>query len=209
MSQIIEVKVPDIGDYQDVPVIDVCVAVGDTIKLDDALVTLESDKATMDVPSSVAGVVKEVKVKLGDKISEGAVVVLIETSEAVPASAAAAPAAAAAAPAAAVAPAPQAAAAISGRADIECEMLVLGAGPGGYSAAFRSADLGMKTVLVERYATLGGVCLNVGCIPSKALLHISGVMEEAQHMADCGVSFAAPTSTSTSCARTRTRSSAS
>jgi len=193
MSQIIEVKVPDIGDYQDVPVIDVCVAVGDTIKLDDALVTLESDKATMDVPSSVAGVVKEVKVKLGDKISEGAVVVLIETSEAVPASAAAAPAAAAAAPAAAVAPAPQAAAAISGSADIECEMLVLGAGPGGYSAAFRSADLGMKTVLVERYATLGGVCLNVGCIPSKALLHISGVMEEAEHMADCGVSFAAPT----------------
>ncbi|NMQ29620.1 dihydrolipoyl dehydrogenase [Candidatus Accumulibacter phosphatis] len=192
MSQIIEVKVPDIGDYQDVPVIDVCVAVGDTIKLDDALVTLESDKATMDVPSSVAGVVKEVKVKLGDKISEGAVVVLIETSEAVPASAAAAPAAAAAAPAAAVAPAPQAAAAISGSADIECEMLVLGAGPGGYSAAFRSADLGMKTVLVERYATLGGVCLNVGCIPSKALLHIAGVMEEAQHMADCGVSFAAP-----------------
>ncbi|MQM32852.1 MAG: dihydrolipoamide dehydrogenase, partial [Candidatus Accumulibacter phosphatis] len=192
MSQIIEVKVPDIGDYQDVPVIDVCVAVGDTIKLDDALVTLESDKATMDVPSSVAGVVKEVKVKLGDKISEGAVVVLIETSDAVPASAPAAPAASAAAPAAAAAPAPQAAAAIGGSADIECEMLVLGAGPGGYSAAFRSADLGMKTVLVERYATLGGVCLNVGCIPSKALLHIAGVMEEAQHMADCGVSFAAP-----------------
>ncbi len=187
MSQIIEAKVPDIGDYRDVPVIDICVAVGDRIKIDDALVTLESDKATMDVPSSVAGVVKDVKVKLGDKVSEGAVVVLIEASDA---PAATAPAAAATASAA---PAPQAAAAISGSADIECEMLVVGAGPGGYSAAFRSADLGMKTVLVERYATLGGVCLNVGCIPSKALLHISGVMEEAEHMADCGVSFAAPT----------------
>ncbi|WP_291991960.1 dihydrolipoyl dehydrogenase [Candidatus Accumulibacter sp. ACC003] len=193
MSQIIEAKVPDIGDYHDVPVIDVCVAVGDTIKVDDALVTLESDKATMDVPSSVAGVVKEIKVKLGDKISEGAVVVLIETGDAVSASAAPASATAAAAPAASAAPPPQAAAAISGSADLECEMLVLGAGPGGYSAAFRSADLGMKTVLVERYATLGGVCLNVGCIPSKALLHISGVMEEAEHMADCGVSFTAPT----------------
>ncbi|WP_313950958.1 dihydrolipoyl dehydrogenase [Accumulibacter sp.] len=190
MSQIIEAKVPDIGDYHDVPVIDVCVAVGDTVKIDDALVTLESDKATMDVPSSVAGVVKEVKVKLGDKISEGAVVVLIEASDA--SQAAPAAAATAAAPVASAVPAPQAAAAISGSADVECEMLVLGAGPGGYSAAFRSADLGMKTVLVERYATLGGVCLNVGCIPSKALLHISGVMEEAQHMADCGVSFAAP-----------------
>ena len=193
MSQVIEAKVPDIGDYHDVPVIDICVAVGDTIKVDDALVTLESDKATMDVPSSVAGVVKEVRVKLGDKVSEGAVVVLIETGAAVSTAAPAAAVATTAAPAASVAPPPQAAAAISGNADIECEMLVLGAGPGGYSAAFRSADLGMKTVLVERYATLGGVCLNVGCIPSKALLHISGVMEEAEHMADCGVSFAAPT----------------
>jgi len=193
MSQVIEAKVPDIGDYHDVPVIDICVAVGDTIKVDDALVTLESDKATMDVPSSVAGVVKEVRVKLGDKVSEGAVVVLIETGAAVATAAPAAAVATTAAPAASVAPPPQAAAAISGNADIECEMLVLGAGPGGYSAAFRSADLGMKTVLVERYATLGGVCLNVGCIPSKALLHISGVMEEAEHMADCGVSFAAPT----------------
>ncbi|WP_374681464.1 dihydrolipoyl dehydrogenase [Accumulibacter sp.] len=193
MSQVIEAKVPDIGDYHDVPVIDICVAVGDTIKVDDALVTLESDKATMDVPSSVAGVVKEVRVKLGDKVSEGAVVVLIETGAAVSTAAPAAAVATTAAPAASVAPPPQAAAAISGNADIECEMLVLGAGPGGYSAAFRSADLGMKTVLVERYATLGGVCLNVGCIPSKALLHISGVMEEAEHMADCGVRFAAPT----------------
>ncbi len=191
MSQIIEAKVPDIGDYHDVPVIDVCVQVGDTVRIDDALITLESDKATMDVPSSVAGVVREVKVKLGDKLSEGAVVALIESGGT--AEATAKPVAAAAgAPPASAALVPQAAAPITGSADLECEMLVLGAGPGGYSAAFRSADLGMQTVLVERYATLGGVCLNVGCIPSKALLHIAGVMEEAQHMGDCGVSFAAP-----------------
>jgi hypothetical protein len=190
MSQIIEAKVPDIGDYHDVPVIDVCVQAGDTVRIDDALITLESDKATMDVPSSVAGVVKEVKVKLGDKLSEGAVVALIESGG----TAATAPpvAAAAGAPPASAAPTPQAAAPITGSADLECEMLVLGAGPGGYSAAFRGADIGMQTVLVERYPTLGGVCLNVGCIPSKALLHIAGVMEEAQHMGDCGVSFAAP-----------------
>jgi dihydrolipoamide dehydrogenase len=198
MSQIIAVKVPDIGDYHDVPVIDICVNTGDTVKVDDALITLESDKATMDVPSSVAGVVREVKVSLGERISEGTVVVLIETADAAPAPApapapAAAPATGAAAPpAASAAPAPQAAPPITGSADLECEMLVLGAGPGGYSAAFRSADLGMQTVLVERYPTLGGVCLNVGCIPSKALLHITGVMDEAQHMANCGVSFGAP-----------------
>ncbi len=190
MSQIIEVKVPDIGDYHDVPVIDICVNTGDTVKVDDALITLESDKATMDVPSSVAGVVKEVKVSLGERISEGTVVVLIETADAAQAGVLAT--SAAAPPAASVAPAPQAAPPITGSADLECEMLVLGAGPGGYSAAFRSADLGMQTVLVERYPTLGGVCLNVGCIPSKALLHITGVMDEAQHMADCGVSFGAP-----------------
>ncbi|MBN8498118.1 dihydrolipoyl dehydrogenase [Accumulibacter sp.] len=193
MSQIIEAKVPDIGDYHDVPVIDVCVKAGDTVKSDDPLVTLESDKATMDIPSSVAGVVKEVKVKLGDKVSEGAIVVLIETAGVAEATAVVTPVAAASTvPPASAAAAPQAAAPITGKADLECEMLVLGAGPGGYSAAFRSADLGMQTVLVERYPTLGGVCLNVGCIPSKALLHIAGVMEEAQHMGDCGVSFAAP-----------------
>jgi dihydrolipoamide dehydrogenase len=185
MSQIIAAKVPDIGDYHDVPVIDICVQVGDSVKVDDALVTLESDKATMDVPSSVAGVVKEIKVQLGDKVSEGTVVVVIEAA----ATADVAPAASAAPTPAVVAPT---AAAVDVAADLDCEMLVLGAGPGGYSAAFRSADLGMKTVLVERYSTLGGVCLNVGCIPSKALLHIAGVMEEALHMSDCGVSFGAP-----------------
>jgi dihydrolipoamide dehydrogenase len=190
MSQIIEATVPDIGDYHDIPVIDLCVAVGDTVKVDDALVTLESDKATMDVPSSIAGVVREVKVKLGDRVSAGSVVALIEAAgaveEASPVASIAAP------PGVAAATAPQAAAAITASADIECEVLVLGAGPGGYSAAFRSADLGMKTVLVERYPTLGGVCLNVGCIPSKALLHVAVVMDEAQHMGDCGVSFGAP-----------------
>ena len=189
MSQIIEASVPDIGDYHDVPVIDLCVKPGDTVRIDDALVTLESDKATMDVPSNVAGVVREVRVKLGDKVSAGSVVALIETATADQAVAASAPPAASAAP---TPPAAPAGPAVSGSADLECEMLVLGAGPGGYSAAFRSADLGMKTVLVERYPTLGGVCLNVGCIPSKALLHIAVVMDEAQHMGDCGVSFATP-----------------
>ena len=204
MSQIIEAKVPDIGDYSDVPVIDVCVKVGDTVNVDDALVTLESDKATMDVPSPVAGVVKEVKIKLGDKVSEGTLVVLIETAGAGVTPAPTRPATGAAGAAApAAAPAPQATPSVepivapiagqfAGTVDLECEMLVLGAGPGGYSAAFRSADLGMKTVIVERYATLGGVCLNVGCIPSKALLHVAAVMDEAAHMSDLGVSFAAP-----------------
>jgi dihydrolipoamide dehydrogenase len=188
MSQLIEVKVPDIGDFSEVPVIDLFVKVGDTIKVDDAIATLESDKATMDVPSSAAGVVKEVLVKVGDKVSEGSLLIKVESGAA---AAAPAPQPAAAAPAAAPASAPTAAS-HAGGADLECEMLVLGAGPGGYSAAFRSADLGMKTIIVERYATLGGVCLNVGCIPSKALLHVTAVMDEAQHMADLGVAFAAP-----------------
>ncbi len=187
---LIEVKVPDIGDFSDVPVIDLFVKVGDSIKVDDAIVTLESDKATMDVPSTVAGTVKEVLVQLGAKVSEGVVLIKVEAgavnAENVPKteSTAAAPAAPVVAPVAG---------SHAGGADIECEMLVLGAGPGGYSAAFRSADLGMKTVIVERYATLGGVCLNVGCIPSKALLHVAAVMEEAEHANDLGVTFAAPT----------------
>ena len=184
---LVEVKVPDIGDFSDVPVIDLFVKVGDTIKVDEAIVTLESDKATMDVPSTVAGTVKEVLVQLGSRVSEGALLIKVEAG-----AAAAAPAPqAAVAPAAAPLAAP-AAGSHGGSADLECEMLVLGAGPGGYSAAFRSADLGMKTIIVERYATLGGVCLNVGCIPSKALLHVAEIIEEAQHANDLGVSFAAP-----------------
>ena len=194
MSQLIEVKVPDIGDFDDVPIIDLFVKVGDTIKLDDAIVTLESDKATMDVPSPAAGEVKEVLVKLGDKVKEGALLIRVATTDAT-ATSAATPASSPAAAAEPVPPAPtfsSPAGSYGGKVDLETEMLVLGAGPGGYSAAFRSADLGMKTVIVERYATLGGVCLNVGCIPSKALLHVAAVMEEAQHAADLGVTFAAP-----------------
>ena len=192
MSNLVEVKVPDIGDFAEVPIIDLFVKVGDAIKVDDAICTLESDKATMDVPSPVAGVVKEVLVQLGAKVAEGSLLIKVESgaAAAVNPEKAAKTETTAAAPVAA-APAPVAGS-HAGGADIECEMLVLGAGPGGYSAAFRSADLGMKTVIVERYATLGGVCLNVGCIPSKALLHVAAVMDEANHMADLGVSFAAP-----------------
>ncbi len=203
----IEVKVPDIGDYSDVPVIEVLVAVGDTVKKDQGLVTLESDKATLEVPSSAAGVVKELKVKLGDSLSEGAVVVVLETEGAAEAPAkAAAPAPAAAAPAskppvtpshrAPAEPAAPKPALSSGKpADIECEMVVLGSGPGGYTAAFRAADVGLDTVLVERYASLGGVCLNVGCIPSKALLHAAAVIDEVAHAGDFGVEFGKPTIT--------------
>ncbi|HDS1224767.1 dihydrolipoyl dehydrogenase [Stenotrophomonas maltophilia] len=203
----IEVKVPDIGDYSDVPVIEVLVAVGDTVKKDQGLVTLESDKATLEVPSSAAGVVKEIKVKLGDTLSEGAVVVLLDAEGAAEAPAkAAAPAAAAAAPAskppvtpshrAPAEPAAPKPALSSGKpADIECEMVVLGSGPGGYTAAFRAADVGLDTVLVERYASLGGVCLNVGCIPSKALLHAAAVIDEVAHAGDFGVEFGKPTIT--------------
>jgi dihydrolipoamide dehydrogenase len=192
---VIEVKVPDIGDFNDVPVIEVLVKPGDTVKAEDSLVTLESDKATMDVPSPSAGTVKEVRVKVGDKLSEGSVVLTLEAAGAAAPANPVAPEAPTApkpvAPQASTAPAPGAAS-FSGSADIECEMLVLGAGPGGYSAAFRSADLGMKTVLVERYATLGGVCLNVGCIPSKALLHIAAVMDEVATLGEHGVLFGAP-----------------
>ena len=196
MTTSMEVKVPDIGDFTDVPVIEIFVKPGDVVAAEDSLVTLESDKATMDVPSPTAGIVREVHVKLGDKVSQGTLIVMLEPA----AGAAAAPAPPAAAkptepappaPAPAAAPIPGAAS-YSGKADVECEMLVLGAGPGGYSAAFRAADLGMKTVLVERYPALGGVCLNVGCIPSKALLHIAAVMDEAEALADHGISFGAP-----------------
>jgi len=200
----VEVKVPDIGDFKDIPVIEVFVKPGDSVKAEDSLISLESDKATMDVPSPAAGVVKELKVKLGDKVSEGTVIIVLDTAASAATTGEAKPAApAATAPAAASVPATPApaaappaaipgAATYTGKADIECEMLVLGAGPGGYSAAFRAADLGMKTVLVERYAQLGGVCLNVGCIPSKALLHIAAVMDETKAFAEHGVTFGPP-----------------
>jgi dihydrolipoyl dehydrogenase len=206
----IELKVPDIGDFKDVPVIELLVKPGDTVKKEDSLVTLESDKATMEVPSTHAGTVKELRVKVGDKVSQGTVIATLETAG----EAAVAPAKAGAPSSPPPQPSPKAAATAqppqkaegatanvrqalastlaSLNADMHAEVLVLGAGPGGYTAAFRAADLGKKVVLVERYATLGGVCLNVGCIPSKALLHAARVIADADEMGHFGVSFGAP-----------------
>ncbi len=195
---LMDIKVPDIGDFDEVAVIELLVKPGDVVKAEQSLITVESDKASMEIPSSHAGVVKELKVKLGDKVSEGTVVLSLEVEGAAAVSAPASaptttttPVSASAAPVASPVVAPTAAS-FGGSADIECDLLVLGAGPGGYSAAFRAADLGLKVVIVERYATLGGVCLNVGCIPSKALLHVAAVMDEVSHMADLGVEFGRP-----------------
>ena len=204
-ANLIDIKVPDIGDFDEVSVIEVLVKPGDTIKPEQSLITVESDKASMEIPASQGGVVKEILVKLGDKVKQGSVVLTLEVAGAGAGAAAAAaapapveapkPAAAQAAPEK-IAPTPAAsapvAASFGGTADLECDLLVLGAGPGGYSAAFRAADLGLKVVLVERYAALGGVCLNVGCIPSKALLHVAAVMDEVSHMAALGIEFGAP-----------------
>jgi dihydrolipoamide dehydrogenase len=185
---LIDIQVPDIGDFKDVAVIEVLVKPGDTVKVEQSLVTVESDKASMEIPSSHAGVVKELRIKVGDTVNQGTVLLALETE-----GLALLPTPAPGVPAPIPVPAPASvAASYSGGADFECDMLVLGAGPGGYSAAFRAADLGMKTVLVERFATLGGVCLNVGCIPSKALLHVAAVMDEVSHFADLGVTFGAP-----------------
>ena len=193
---LIDLNVPDIGDFDTVEVIEILVKAGDAIQAEQSLITVESDKASMEIPAEQGGVVKEVLVKLGDKVSQGTPVVRIEAAGG--GAAETAPAAAAPAPVASAAPASQAAPApaptqFSGASDGEYDVLVLGAGPGGYSAAFRAADLGLKVVLVERYATLGGVCLNVGCIPSKALLHTVGVLEEAKSMAAHGIAFGEPT----------------
>ena len=192
-----DIKVPDIGDVKDVAVIELLVKVGDTVALEQSLVTVESDKASMEIPSSSAGVVTGIKVKVGDVVNEGDVLLSIEPSS-LPLSSASASASTPAPPKpASISPAPQPSPSlgggvIQGAVDVECDLMVLGAGPGGYSAAFRAADLGMKTVLIERYSTLGGVCLNVGCIPSKALLHVAAVMDEAAHFADLGISFGKP-----------------
>jgi dihydrolipoamide dehydrogenase len=207
MSQVIEVKVPDIGDFSNIPVIEVLVKTGDTIGKEDTLVTLESDKATMDVPSPAAGVVRDLKIKVGDKVSEGTLLLTLESQEqAQRAAEAKAPQKSSPPPRSAeqaksppketprapsTPPAAQRSAPREG-ADIQAEVVVLGAGPGGYTAAFRAADLGKKTVLIERYPTLGGVCLNVGCIPSKALLHVAKVITEAEETAHAGVSFGKP-----------------
>ena len=196
MSNLVEVIVPDIGNFDSVDVIEVLVKVGDTVAKEDSLITLESDKASMDIPSSDAGVVKEIKVKVGDKIAKGSPILVLEaeagstvaTAKTEAPKVEAAPAAAAAsAPVSAPTPAtPQ------GDNDVTCEVVVLGSGPGGYTAAFRAADLGKKVVLIERYSTLGGVCLNVGCIPSKALLHTAKVITEAEETAHHGVTFGQP-----------------
>ncbi|MFZ2236804.1 MAG: FAD-dependent oxidoreductase, partial [Dokdonella sp.] len=213
MAQSSEVKVPDIGGFDDIPVIEVLVQVGETVKKDQGLITLESDKATMEVPSSMAGVIKELKVKVGDSVSEGSVIAIIDAADAPAESVPAAPAksattaAAPAKPSAAVASipasgeaskpaasgnAPKAASDSGRKADYTCQVAVIGAGPGGYSAAFRAADLDQEVVLIERYPILGGVCLNVGCIPSKALLHAARVVDEAASMASHGISFGEP-----------------
>jgi dihydrolipoamide dehydrogenase len=194
MSNVVDVLVPDIGNFDSVDVIEVLVKVGDVIAKEDSLITVESDKASMDIPSSQAGTVKEVKVKVGDKVAKGTLILVVESEAAQPAAtqqAVQAPKTEAAPVVSANAgPAPTAAA--TGANDIQAEVVVLGSGPGGYTAAFRAADLGKKVVLIERYATLGGVCLNVGCIPSKALLHTAKVITEAQETAHHGVSFGAP-----------------
>ena len=205
---LIDIKVPDIGDFKDVAIIELLVKPGDTVKAEQSLITVESDKASMEIPSSHAGVVKDVKVKVGDVVNQGTVMLSLE-ADSVRAEPVEAPAQAKGGTSTSSVPstgsgqsgtstssvrteaAPKAAS-FSGTADLECDMLVLGAGPGGYSAAFRAADLGLKTVMIERFATLGGVCLNVGCIPSKALLHVASVMDEVKHFDALGIGFAAP-----------------
>ena len=202
---LIDIKVPDIGDFAEVTVIELLVKAGDTIKPEQSLFTVESDKASMEIPASQGGVVKELNVKLGDKVKQGSLVLLLEAAGATagpaggltlqPNQALASVVATSTATQSVAGPAAgpaTVAASFAGAADLDCDLLVLGAGPGGYSAAFRAADLGLKVILVERYASLGGVCLNVGCIPSKALLHVAAVMDEVSHMADLGVDFGAP-----------------
>ena len=199
-----EIRVPDIGDFTDVPVIEIHVSPGDEVALEDPLVTLESDKATMDVPAPEAGKVAQLRVKIGDRVSEGSVLLTLELDGAGPTATDAGPTATDAAPSAGdAAPSPDArverepappppASADGAGGDHDAQVVVIGSGPGGYTAAFRAADLGLKTVLIERYDTLGGVCLNVGCIPSKALLHAARVVAEAEEMAEHGIKFAKP-----------------
>jgi dihydrolipoamide dehydrogenase len=199
-----DIQVPDIGDFDEVAVIELLVKVGDTVAVDQSLITVESDKASMEIPSSHAGVVTALKVKLGDKVKQGSVIVSVDaaappaaptTHNAIHTTASAAPVAAPAASTPLPSPAHLAhssAHSYAGAVDLECDVLVLGGGPGGYSAAFRAADLGLKVVIVERYAQLGGVCLNVGCIPSKALLHVASVMDEVSHLSALGVDFGKP-----------------
>jgi len=174
----VDVKVPDIGDFKDVEVIEVLVKPGDAVAKEQSLISLESDKATMEIPSPEAGVVQSITVKIGDKVSQGSLILKLESGEQKKAPD--------------EKPIPATPQPVAGNSSFDCDMLVLGSGPGGYSAAFRAADLGMKTILVERYPVLGGVCLNVGCIPSKALLHTAAVMDAAAGLAEHGVVFGEP-----------------
>ena len=204
MSNLVDVLVPDIGNFDSVEVIEVLVKVGDELALEDSLITVESDKASMDIPSPVAGIVKSVTVKVGDKVAKDSLLMQVESQAEAKSAPAAAPAnaespaksepATFAAPPVAepVSTAPLASSNAVPASDVHAEVVVLGSGPGGYTAAFRAADLGKKVVLIERYSTLGGVCLNVGCIPSKALLHTAKVITEAEETAQHGVSFSSP-----------------
>jgi len=199
---LIDIAVPDIGDFKDLAVIELLVKPGDAVKAEQSLLTVESDKASMEIPSSAAGVVKEIKVAVGDKVNQGSVIVVLDAAHPNTVRAEPVEAPTGASTSSARTELGAGASTSSARtelgaptdmaADLECELLVLGAGPGGYSAAFRGADLGLKTVLVERFPTLGGVCLNVGCIPSKALLHVAAVMDEVKHFADLGIAFEPP-----------------
>src|SRR3989440_3376200 len=188
MSQVV---VPDIGDFKEVEVIEVLVKPGDAVSKEQSLITLESDKATMEIPSPAAGVVKELKVKMGDKVSQGSAILVLDAADGQQPAAKEAPKAAPPPPSRPTA-APTAPPARAASGDADCDVVVIGSGPGGYSAAFRAADLGLRTVLIERYPVLGGVCLNVGCIPSKALLHTAAVMDAARGLAEHGIAFGEP-----------------
>jgi len=171
-----EVKVPDIGDFKQVEVIEILVKPGDAVAKEQSLITLESDKATMEIPSPSDGIVQSIRVKVGDKVSQGSSILLLDSSgEEKPGK-----------------EEKKETALPKAGGEFDCDVVVIGAGPGGYSAAFRAADLGLRTVLVERYPVLGGVCLNVGCIPSKALLHTAAVMDAARALSEHGVSFGEP-----------------
>ena len=188
-----EIRVPDIGDFTDVPVIEIHVSPGDEVALEDPLVTLESDKATMDVPAPEAGTIAQLRVKIGDRVSEGSVLLTLESNGAAPSDSGSEAPAASSETRVEREPAPPSPASSNGAGgDHDAQVVVIGSGPGGYTAAFRAADLGLKTVLIERHDTLGGVCLNVGCIPSKALLHAARVIAEAEEMAEHGIKFGKP-----------------
>ncbi|MEO7559804.1 MAG: biotin/lipoyl-containing protein, partial [Nitrosospira sp.] len=212
MNNLTEVRIPDIGDFNDVPVIELLVKPGDTVEKETSLITLETDKATMEIPAPQAGVVKEIKVKIGDKVSEGTIILVLETAaESAKLAEPTSPAEPIETPVLSSAPALEkgktrrdsptgvSSAPVPGgsspdvpRGDIHADVVVLGAGPGGYTAAFRAADLGKKVILIERYPALGGVCLNVGCIPSKALLHVAKVITEAEETEHQGIVFGKP-----------------